>query len=84
MTALYDEIIANPDALKQVAARALKNARTSHQWFVAIRDTVDGRPIQAVHVGGEDGGPVEVDVRSAREKLMALLGGDLPDDPSQD
>jgi hypothetical protein len=63
----------HPELLKQIAERALRRARSNVRWFAEVRDMVDGRPVLAV--ANSEGEKCQVEMTSAREKLMALLSG---------
>ena len=80
MDSLQNAIIDNPEMLKQLAVAALRKAKSSHRFFAEVRDTLDGKPIQAVAIANPEGEKlrVQVEVTSARDKLMAFFCG--PDD----
>jgi hypothetical protein len=63
----------HPEMLKQIAEQALRKAKSNVRWFAEVRDMVDGKPIIAVAGPEGEKFQVEVDVTSARGKLIAAL-----------
>jgi hypothetical protein len=52
------------ERLRRAAEKLLDLAAEGEAWAVKeLRDTMDGKPAQAVEVGGVDGGPVQHSMR---------------------
>lgn len=71
----------HPEMLKQIAERALRKARSNVRWFAEVRDMLDGKPVIAVAT--PEGEKLQVEVTSARDKLLALLSGPAATDDTR-
>jgi hypothetical protein len=65
-------------ALRRIAAAVIHKAETGDtQAAFAIRDTLDGKPVQATEISGRDGEAIEIDTpvltTADRAKALAAL-----------
>ena len=71
--AILDAAAENPELVKKIGINLLKRAGKSDSSVVVIRDTVQGKPIQAV--SGENGGPIPLSIEGIDEALLKLFAG---------
>lgn len=69
--AILDAIEEDPQQVKKVATSLLKRAAKTDSAFVALRDTVQGKPLQ--EISGPDGQPIPVSVKGIDEAILKLL-----------
>jgi hypothetical protein len=77
--ALADKAAVHADAALQTLADIAKDGESEASRVsaaIAILDRAYGRPPQAVHLSGEDGGSIKLeDVSAAREELTRRVSG---------